>query len=268
MRPEMLEKLNRFRAKALSRGVPSADVERWLDAARPCITLAPDADGPVVGRLGGPEMIPAGTTGLPERMELVASLDLAALPEGATSLPLPPDGRLLFFGHVDTEEYSATGRAVYVPAGVPVEERRAGHGEEPGQELRLTFDVSLPDNEVLYERAEHPHAAELRRAWSDVRYEDWGLFKGSHLQMDGYSTDPYGEADPITASAILAARAAGEPEGRPAGPWEQQSPEDFALLAQWTGSIDGFVYWTIARKDVAARRFDRVTVLDFFEGPL
>ncbi|MFD0431623.1 hypothetical protein ACFQ60_43730 [Streptomyces zhihengii] len=55
----MIEKLDRVREKALARGVPSADVERWLAAARPCVTLAPDIDGPVVGRLGGPVLLPA-----------------------------------------------------------------------------------------------------------------------------------------------------------------------------------------------------------------
>ncbi|MFD0856660.1 hypothetical protein ACFQ07_30795 [Actinomadura adrarensis] len=116
----------------------------------------------------------------------------------------------------------------------------------------------------------HPHAKDLRRAWSEVRNEDWRHLGGAHLQIDGYSTDPYGGDDPITASALLAARRAGRPETRRADPWQRPGPEDWALLAQWHGVrlVDGDVYWTIARKDVPTRRFDQATVLGFFEGPL
>ncbi|MGW6054192.1 hypothetical protein [Streptomyces sp. NPDC055189] len=78
-----------------------------------------------------------------------------------------------------------------------------------------------------------------------MRYEDWAHLKGTHLQIDGYSTDSYGEADPITGSAALAAGE--EAEETTASPWERPGPEDWALLAQWNGGIDGYVYWTIAR---------------------
>ncbi|MFD0431622.1 hypothetical protein ACFQ60_43725 [Streptomyces zhihengii] len=101
-----------------------------------------------------------------------------------------------------------------------------------------------------------------------MREEDWGRLAGTHLQLDGYSTDSYGEADPITGAAARAALAAGKAVPGTAGPWEQPGPEDWALLAQWSGHIDGYVYWPIARKDVAARQFDRAGVLGFFEGPL
>jgi hypothetical protein len=266
----MLDKLGRFREKAIARGVPSADVERWLGAARPCATLAPNVDGPVVGHFGGPVMLPADVPRLAESL-LIATLDLAALPEDATTLALPPDGRLLLFAEVDLDGWprEASGRVVYVPAGTPVEERPADDGYESA-ELRLRYDLSLPDNEVLIDPVEHPHAKELRQAWSEVRYEDWSLLGGIRLQIDGYSTDPYGEDDPITASALMAARRAGKPESRRASPWARPRPEDWALLAQWhgVGLVDGDVYWTIARKDVKARRFDQVTVLGFFEGPL
>ncbi|MFE4449300.1 DUF1963 domain-containing protein [Streptomyces sp. NPDC056796] len=233
-------------------------------------------------------LLPADAPDIPERLRLIASLDLAAIPEAATNLPLPPDGHLLLFAHIDVEECDASGEALYVPAGTPVTERPRNHGPASNHpwsdtdhllhgELRLQYDVSLPDNSVLYDPARHPHAAELRRAWSQVRYEDWGRLKGTHLQIDGYSTDSYGEADPVTASASWAAEAAGEAgeareareaQDRGAGPWELPGPEDWALLAQWNGRIDGYVYWTIARKDVAARQFDRASVLGFFEGPL
>ncbi|WP_190086509.1 hypothetical protein [Streptomyces longisporoflavus] len=96
MRPEMLDKMNRFRAKALAGGVPSAGVERWLEAARPCATLASTVEGPVVGHFGGPNLLPADAPPLPAGLNLIAMLDLAALPEDATTLLLPREGRLLF----------------------------------------------------------------------------------------------------------------------------------------------------------------------------
>ncbi|WP_154825994.1 hypothetical protein [Streptomyces sp. HPH0547] len=101
------------------------------------------------------------------------------------------------------------------------------------------------------------------------RYEDRSALEGPHLQLDGYSTDPYGEDTPITASACRAARMAGEPEPPRADPWEESRPDDWVLLAQWHGTalIDGDIHWTIARKDVRARRFDHATVLSCFEGP-
>ncbi|MCX5410911.1 DUF1963 domain-containing protein [Streptomyces sp. NBC_00059] len=285
MRTEASQKLDRFREKALARGVPADAVERWLASARPCVTLAPGADGPVVGRLGGPVMLPADVPGLSRRLHLIATLDLTALPQGATGLRLPSDGRLLLFAHADPENCEASGRVVYVPAGAPVEERRVDHGYEPDDamadldvrlaelgELRLAHDVSLPDHEVLFDPSEHPHARELRAAWDDVRYADWKQLGGGHLQIDGYATDPYGEDDPVTACQLHAQRREdvddghGE-EGRRPSPWEAPRPGDWALLGQWHGLVDGVLYWTATRQDVSECRFDRTTVLGFFEGP-
>ncbi|MEU0304199.1 DUF1963 domain-containing protein [Streptomyces sp. NPDC006175] len=274
MKPEMLDKANRFREKALAGGVPSAEVERWLEAARPCATLASTVEGPVVGHFGGPDLLPAGTPQLPAGLNLIAMLDLAALPDDATTLVLPPDGRLLFFARLHPDDLDASGRVMYVPAGTPLEERPGGDGYDRA-ELRLKYDLSLPDNEVLIDPVEHPHAKELRRAWSDVLYEDRQHRDETHLQIDGYSRDSYGEDDPITASAAMAAQAAGKPEGRRASPWARPRSDDWALLAQWYGGvldfgglhIGGDVFWTIARKDAEARRFDQVTVLGCFEGP-
>ncbi|MET9824843.1 hypothetical protein ABZ038_25120 [Streptomyces sp. NPDC006349] len=163
---------------------------------------------------------------------------------------------------------------MYVPAGTPLDERPGADGHERA-ELRLRYDVSLPDNEVLIDPVEHPHAKELRQAWSDVLYEDRHHRDATHLQIDGYSRDSFGEDDPITASAAMAAESAGKPEGRRASPWARPRPDDWALLAQWYGGvldlgnlhIGGDVFWTVARNDLEARRFDRVAVLGCFDGP-
>ncbi|MFF4402926.1 hypothetical protein [Streptomyces sp. NPDC001480] len=92
MTPEMRDRLSPFRCKAIARGTPAGDVERWLAAARSCATLARDGDGPVVGRFGGPLLLPADVPD--SALPFVASIDLGVLPADATDLPLPPDGHL------------------------------------------------------------------------------------------------------------------------------------------------------------------------------
>ena len=101
MIPELRDRLTPFRDKAIARGIPSDDVERWLDTARPCATLAQEGDGPVVGRFGGPLMLPADAPD--HSFPFVGSVDLAALPDDATDLPLPPDGHLLLFAFPEDE---------------------------------------------------------------------------------------------------------------------------------------------------------------------
>ncbi|MFE5394174.1 hypothetical protein ACFQ9U_06365 [Streptomyces sp. NPDC056568] len=60
-------------------------MERWLEAARPCATLASTVDGPVVDHFGGPHLLPADAPPLPAGLNLMAMLDLAALPDDATT---------------------------------------------------------------------------------------------------------------------------------------------------------------------------------------
>ncbi|MDF4251597.1 DUF1963 domain-containing protein [Streptomyces sp. WMMB303] len=274
MRPEILEKLDRFRREALAREVPPADVERWLTTARPCATLSPHVDGPVVGRFGGPLTLPVGAPrpeGLDE-LHLIASLDLAALPADATRLPLPREGRLLLCAHPDALD--AHGTAIHLPADTPVEEHPVERGSSPTDlfaeldaqllrmgELRLRHDVSLPDHDSLVDPAAHPHAGELREAWREVRDTDLNLTKWSQIQLDGYAMDEYGELDPVQAAARAAAA------DHPAHV-DVARPEDWVLLAQWHPDIDDWesavVHWSLARQDVAARRFDRTDVSMFF----
>ncbi|MDU0294072.1 hypothetical protein, partial [Saccharothrix longispora] len=56
---ELRDRLGPFRDEALARGIPADDVERWSTLARPCATLTAHGDGPVVGRFGGPLLLPA-----------------------------------------------------------------------------------------------------------------------------------------------------------------------------------------------------------------
>ncbi|MFJ8715384.1 hypothetical protein ACIRD9_19700 [Streptomyces violaceus] len=59
MTPEVWDLLRPFRDEAIARDIPVDDVERWLGTARPCAALTRDGGGPVVGRFGGPLLLPA-----------------------------------------------------------------------------------------------------------------------------------------------------------------------------------------------------------------
>ncbi|MFF1277009.1 DUF1963 domain-containing protein [Streptomyces marokkonensis] len=264
-----LRRLDRFRQQALGRGVPAQDVNRWLGLARPTLQTAPHGTGLVVGRLGGPLMLPPGAPtpssydGFKDEHfhddhQLIATIDLSAIPEGATDLPLPPDGMLLLFANPDLDATELEGGAVYVPAGVPVEERASTPDYEIFQfdtpeeldaklrdigDLWLTPGVSLPsippDDDML---DRHPHANTLREIWSAQADGD------GEWQMGGHAANYDDFGDPVTDSA--------DPElGEPFS-----DPADWVLLAQWAGVPMAIVYWTITRQDLAARRFDRVAV--------
>ncbi|XKK38363.1 YwqG family protein [Nocardiopsis sp. ARC36] len=258
--------LDRFREQALDKGVPADDVDRWLGLARPKLRTARDGSGPAVGRLGGPLMLPPdvptpATVWGPDNSyeyQLIATLDLAAIPPGATDLPLPPDGHVLLFANIELDDELLPGGAVYVPAGTPVEEREVSLDYEPYEydspealddelrrtgDLRLTPGVGLPSCPVGDEALVlHPHAETLQEVWSEQSDE------GGEWQIGGYAADFDGYGDPAPASAY-------SEEG---GQWP--GPGDWVLLAQWVGVPMGILYWTIPRQDLEARRFDRVVV--------
>ncbi|WP_199443758.1 DUF1963 domain-containing protein [Umezawaea beigongshangensis] len=278
MTSEPSDRLTSFRAEAIERGVPAEDVDRWTTLARPCATMTLRGDGPVVGRFGGPLLLPADVPDQPH--PLVASVDLAALPADVTDLPLPPDGLLLLFAWPEDETcYGDAGSVVHVPAGTPVVERDGnawnGSGFEEYEEmfgrfpegpLRLTADVSLPHHHLV-ELAEapwveslpgHPHAEKLTSAWD--RTPSSSDFRGS-LQLGGYSAEEVVDVDPVTGVVSDALRASDA--GKVDGP-VSSDVADWVLLADWHTDIEGWegasVHWAVQRDDLAARRFDRVFV--------
>lgn len=258
--------LDRFREQARERGVPADDVDRWLGLARPALRTAPDGGGPVVGRLGSPLLLPPdvptpATVVEPDyrnEYQLIVTLDLAAIPPGATDLPLPPDGHVLLFANVELEDEELAGGAVYVPAGTPVEEREASVDYEAygydspedldeslrrSPDLRLVPGVSLPSCPLDAEtRAAHPHAETMQAVWSEQSDE------GGEWQLGGHAYDFDGMGDPARESAD---QEHGDHDSR---------PEDWVVLAQWVGVPMGILYWTITRQDLEERRFDRVRV--------
>ncbi|MGW6932882.1 hypothetical protein ACWGE0_22690 [Lentzea sp. NPDC054927] len=246
MTPRNEKILDQLRTEALAREFPEADVERWMELVRPCALLTGDEDGdrdgPIVGRFGGPIMLPADVE--TSEYPLVATIDCAALPPGVTDLPLPSDGKLLFFGY---PEEHGMGEVVYVPAGAAVEERELDlssypacdedfaeiHDEYQQGDIRLTPDISLPF--VGVDAAPAP----LARVWAD----QWG---GATLLLGGYGTDCNG-----CLATEIAALCAGR-EG------------DWVLLAEFNVYRSGggaAIFWMIERDDLIARRFNRAEVL-------
>lgn len=232
-----------FRDEARSRELPQEEVERWLTTVRRCAMLSPAGqtppDGPVAGRLGGLPPMPEDEP-VPD-LPFLASVDLAAIPPGATDLPLPTEGTLLFFA--DTEDPWGDddwSRLVYVPPGTPVSEREPG-GEwpptvHPVQDLHVTTEPSLPNRGSDTE--EFPHGSELGSVWWKTCDQ---MQPGGPLQIGGY---PWvWNADPVTE--------------------HDHGPGDWVLLAE-IGGEDltegdlGVVYWVIRRDDLAACRFNRV----------
>ncbi|MEU1163638.1 DUF1963 domain-containing protein [Streptomyces sp. NPDC005921] len=289
MTPELWDRLTPFRDKAIARGIPAADVERWLTAAaRPCATLTRDGggDGPVVGRFGGPLLLPAD---VPDPVHpFVASIDLAALPAGTTDLPLPPDGDLLLFAYPETaDDYETMGSAVYVPVGSPVVERdrhawnpfeidddEAMFEEFPHGPLRATAQVSLPYHHTVEllggpgnrPLPEHPRAEELVAVWESTRQD---IAPEGPLRIGGYADEEAIETDPVATAVSWAVKAAA------AGRWDgpvSADVSDWVLLADWQAGMDvegwesATVHWVIQRDDLAARRFDR-TFTSVFWNP-
>jgi hypothetical protein len=279
VKPEHLAKFAPFRTEAVARGIPAYEVERWIATARPCAVITDDGDGPIVGRFGGPAMVPLGTD--PE-YPLVATIDLAAIPKEITDLPLPPDGNLLLFGFPDPD--CSDGTVVYVPIGADVEEAPKndlfhvdnGANEEyvkirrqyPEGPLHLIAGISLPAN-AMESLSEHPwqqplpgfpHSEDLGDVWRD---KGGDVSPRGPLQIGGFpSYSDFGGQGAVEAVAAFAV-AAEQAGARPSIGNTSSRIEDWVLLAEWAPPYmeerepGAKVYWAIQRDDLAAWRFDR-----------
>ncbi|MGW3418791.1 DUF1963 domain-containing protein [Streptomyces phaeochromogenes] len=265
MTPEMLDKLDRYRAEMVRRNIPSGVVEQWIGAALPCATLTLDGDGPVVGRYGGPLLLPPGAPD-PE-FPFVASLNCADLPEKVTGLPLPPDGRLLLFAFPDLD---GGGQVMYVPEGAAVEERVITFeyydedpdcleisSQYPQGELRMATNVSLPFHSSKAKATDHgwrgedlpwaPYASIHSDLWNVVDGRDFP--RGGWVQVGGYALEECMDVNPVESAALSSD--------------ETWDIEDWVLLADWNPSIEGregfSLHWAIRSQELAARRFERVS---------
>ncbi|MCG5448823.1 hypothetical protein [Micromonospora hortensis] len=282
MLPRNVKIIDQVRAGALRRGIPAADVERWLGLARPSAFLTQRGDGPVVGAIRGPVMLPADAED-PE-YPLIATIDCAALPADVTDLPLPSDGQLLLFGW---PEESGWGEVRYVPAGVAVEEREQYppgfppddeefaevYAEIPQGDLHLTVDISLPYVKTIPgppwspPLPGDPPFEELTDVWKDVlgkvpdgpfSYEDGT----TPLLLGGYGTDCNG-FNPAWLGANPSGRSGDDGSGRDGG-----TPDagDWVVLAEFHGGRQGgaSIHWVIQRADLKERRFDQASVLVYW----
>ncbi|MFD9700175.1 DUF1963 domain-containing protein [Lentzea sp. NPDC059081] len=281
MSGHLRERLRVFREKAAARGFSTEEIERWAAVARPSVRLELRGDGPVVGRFGGPLLLPPDVPD--QKHPFVASLDLAALPAAAAGLPLPDDGHLLLFAFPEDDNCDArAGSAVYVPAGTPVVERdkhfswwstvdeyRERIEQYPQGELRATPDVTLPgycDESYpadWWEPEWPPHSAELLELVRELVEDepDWGA-----IQLGGYADEEgIGGEDPLE-SVIEAVVHSIEQHGVPDD--VSRDPADWVLLADWHTDVEGWegatVHWGVQREDLVARRFDRVFVTRYW----
>jgi hypothetical protein len=288
MNPELLTRLQPFRAEALRRGIPSEDVERWIATARPSGALVTRGDGPVVGRFGGPLMLPADAPD-PE-YPLLATLDCAALPEEVTGLPLPADGTLLLFGFPDVDGvWTSIGEVRHILAGTPVEERKIAkyacfyddegnaprpsdlrvYEDYPQDQLYLSADVTLPFHSTTRDRYPdaipgHPHSSELNEVWYDTH--DSIIINGD-VRIGGYAFWSDTETDPVEDAAWGAHQRrcrGGHGPDELCAALDLPAPEDWVLLAQWQSGLRGYesatLHWVIPRRDLTERRFDRAHV--------
>ncbi|MEU1239909.1 hypothetical protein ABZ388_06075 [Micromonospora parva] len=278
--PRNVKILDEVRAESLRRDIPAADVERWLGLARPSALLTPGGDGPVVGALRGPVMLPADAED-PE-YPLIATIDCAALPAGVTDLPLPSDGRLLLFGWPEESGY---GEVMYVPAGVAVEEREQYppdfppdeeefaevYAEIPPGDLRLTIDISLPYVKTIPgppwspPLPGDPPFEEMTKVWRKVLGDvPDGMFSsgGSPLLLGGYGTDCNG-FNPAWLGANPSGRSGSDGSAPGGAPTD---PGDWVVLAEFHGGRQGgaSIHWVIQRADLKERRFDQASVLVYW----
>ncbi|MFG3229275.1 DUF1963 domain-containing protein [Kitasatospora sp. NPDC048194] len=249
------ELADRFRAEAAARGVPAAEVEAYVRTARPAVYLAQGGDGPVVAVTGGQPPLPEGVPA--PAAAFVAAVDCAALPPGATDLPLPAEGLLLFFADADPGSGAVLPDAVrYLPAGItPLPEWAREREDGPYRRAHLDFcfhQWSWPwrdedDEEDVDSAEESAWAAELESAWSHVV----GWRPRWRFQLGGepvlFNWDPV----EVARDEVPPAAADGE---------------EWTLLATWRGDEDceelesGLFHWVIRRSDLAALRFDRLYV--------
>ncbi|MFC9735391.1 DUF1963 domain-containing protein [Streptomyces roseolus] len=261
-----MDRANRFRAEAASQDLPSEEVEEWIRAARPAAYLAEGGDGTPVARIGGDPLLPHGVPRPSDHF--VASVDLAALPPGATDLPLPADGHLLLFAGTDMHGIGGQvpDAVLYVPAGTPTTPSPLEHGgREPyrPRELRTVWhqpSAQMPESFALDRWGGIPEdeqfelADELGDAWA----HGGGHRPAWALQIGGHPVSP--QNDPVHYARDSRDAGPSVRGGAPRG----EGADDWVLLATWRCGDDvteldsGVAHWVVRRQDVAARRFDRV----------
>ncbi|PWV48645.1 uncharacterized protein DUF1963 [Nocardiopsis sp. L17-MgMaSL7] len=237
-----------YREEARTKGVPEHAIDLALSLALPQAELTPsDKDGGVlVGRYGGLPSLPEGVE-WDNGLDLVASVDCAALPQDACNLPLPRDGHLLFFAdRTDPDGFALmhdSRSVIHVQAGTPTTERTLPENHFPAFAPHPLYARTFPSLPMTADDAVLPHP-EIRRLYDEyeLEYLDQRLPQWDEsLHLGGYAYSP--QDPPIMGS----------------------SPEDekgsWVLLAQAQFDMPddpGFtacVFWIIQRDELAAGNF-------------
>ncbi|HWO68046.1 MAG TPA: DUF1963 domain-containing protein [Umezawaea sp.] len=146
-----MDRYEQFRRAAVGQGIPSDEVDKFVDQLRFAIWAGGGArDEGAIGQVGGLPRLPVGVewpsggSGTP--LPFIASVDCALLPR-AEGLPLPEDGSLLFFLHheEDVEDLPDTdgpgfARVLYVPVGTDT----AVASLPPGHDSTTLFHEDMP----------------------------------------------------------------------------------------------------------------------------
>ncbi|CAL9407453.1 DUF1963 domain-containing protein [Streptomyces sp. enrichment culture] len=250
-----------FRPRAAACGIPPHEVEAFIARIRPAAHLEV-GDGPLcVGRVGGVPMLPhdAPDPSLP----FIFSIDCAALPAGATDLPMPPDGHLLFFAAVGVGGEMGDASTCYVPAGTPTGPRPSPEPSTmdtpyPERPLRVAeYGFSTSDGIDITEEAEE-EAEEEEDVVDDA--ED-------PLVVAGVLGDEWGRVTEPESRVYTPIQLGGWHDSDL--PWmlENEEGDDWVDLASWICLEEEALepvedsatfIWAIRRQDLAALRFDRV----------
>jgi hypothetical protein len=267
--------------------LPTEVAAKWTELFRPGIRLVSAGAGPRVGWIGGAPVMPAELA-WPEwpgrgPLDFLAAVDCAALPRELLSVPLPEAGTLLFFyfdgfrREADDDwpllEDVEGSRVVFVPAGVPVVERKAPEGLDPypardlygevvatapGREHILLDQNKISSGESLAEAAvaaDRPPDFLGAGVFDDLV---WRLHeKGPHHQVGGFAAPVQGAVENEIAAEVL---------GDYRDPRRVEEAARWVLFAQldsddeagMTWGDAGMLYWMIRAEDLDAGRFDRV----------
>ncbi|MGV9394025.1 DUF1963 domain-containing protein [Streptomyces olivaceus] len=246
-----------FRPRAAARGIPPHEVEAFMGRVRPAAHLEAE-DGPLcVGRMGGAPMLPhdAPDPSLP----FVFSIDCASLPAGATDLPLPPDGHLLFFAAVGVGGEMGDASTCYVPAGTPTGPRSSPESSTmntpyPERPLRVAGSgFSTSDGIDITKEAEEQEEV--------IKNSEDPLLVGAIL------TDEWGKVTEPESRVYTPIQLGGWHDSELPLLLENEEGDDWVDLASWICAEEEALepvedsatfIWAIRRQDLAALRFDRV----------
>ncbi|GGV70054.1 hypothetical protein GCM10010277_80600 [Streptomyces longisporoflavus] len=241
-----------FRPRAAARDLPPEDVDAFIRCVRPAVHVT-EGDGPLrVGRMGGAPMLPPDA---PEpSCRFVFSIDCASLPAGATDLPLPPDGELLFFAELEQDGNGDT-FTWYVPSATPTRHRPcpepsstpAAYRQRP---LQMTGSgLSAPDSYRFAEQRWKEGFTSEQENIAHMLGETWQQATDPQL-LDAHGFIQLGGNSRGHELDLLL---------------QDEEGDDWVDLATWTCQSEDLdniesatIVWEIRREDLAARRFDNI----------